>query len=194
MKGKTGIYGLVLAGGKSSRMGLNKSLLNFHGVPQKDYVFNLLEKFCYEVYTSVSRDSGGVIYKNPIQDNFTFSSPMNGIVSAFESNKNVAWLSVPVDMPFINEYAVDYLITGRDRSKAATCFYDSEGELPEPLFTIWEWSSFERMKAFIDNGKISPREFLLGENIKLLKVPFEKMLVNVNTQGELASFDRSNLK
>lgn len=194
MKVATGIYGLVLAGGKSSRMGRNKSLINFHGVPQKDYVFSLLEKFCDEVYTSVSRDSDGVSYKNPIPDNFTFSSPLNGILSAFERNKDVAWLSVPVDMPFINENALDYLIAARDRGKSATCFYDSTGKLPEPLFTIWEASSFARMKAFANSGQISPREFLLGERIKLLKAPIGEMLVNVNTQEEFESFARGKLK
>ncbi|MFT5737968.1 MAG: molybdopterin-guanine dinucleotide biosynthesis protein A, partial [Maribacter sp.] len=32
------IYGLVLAGGKSTRMGVDKGLITYHGLPQRDYL------------------------------------------------------------------------------------------------------------------------------------------------------------
>ena len=49
MSKETKIHGLVLAGGKSIRMGHDKSVINWHGKEQRYYIADLLEKFCDEL-------------------------------------------------------------------------------------------------------------------------------------------------
>ena len=39
--------GLVLSGGQSSRMGTDKALIDYHGIPQYAYVYDLLLRFLY---------------------------------------------------------------------------------------------------------------------------------------------------
>lgn len=188
-----GLYGLVLAGGQSSRMRQNKALLDFHGIPQKDYLYQLLSKFCEQVFTSVGKNPAGLQVANPIPDTFDFSSPLNGIMSAFSIYPDVAWLSIPIDMPQINEVTINKLLEARDKKKVATCFYDSDGILPEPLLCIWEPQAFNRLKAFIEGHKISPREFLQNEDTHIIKVDDNNFNTNINTPEEYQSWKSHRL-
>ncbi|HNP08536.1 MAG TPA: NTP transferase domain-containing protein, partial [Cyclobacteriaceae bacterium] len=115
------LYGLVLGGGLSSRMGKDKGHLNYHGQPQRDYVFKLLEKFCDRVYYSANAQA--ISDNNTIKDAYPFQGPLNGILSAFKFQSDVAWLTVPIDMPFVDESIIQFLIDHRDVSRVATCFY-----------------------------------------------------------------------
>jgi len=187
----TDIHGLVLAGGKSTRMGIDKSLLSFHGLAQNEHVFALLHRHSNNVYTSIGKGQETQPFKNPIVDVYDVDSPINGILSAFQQNADVAWLSVPVDMPFVNDDVIATLIANRDVNKVATCFYDSEEKYPEPLLTIWEPGAGQNLLKFFERGRNSPREFLMGENVNLLKIADRMALRNINTIEEFIAAKRS---
>jgi len=50
------IYGLVLSGGKSTRMGEDKGLISYHGIPQRDHLYQLLNQDCDTTYLSIRED------------------------------------------------------------------------------------------------------------------------------------------
>lgn len=188
------LYGLVLCGGLSSRMGKDKGELRYYDKPQREHVFDLLQKFCLNVYYSIGKPKGKIQVANSIEDAFLFNSPLNGILSAFGQHSEVAWLTIPVDMPLINEQTIQLLIDSRDADRVATCFYDSEGNLPEPLLTIWEPKSLRFLQDFTATGKISPRDFLVANDIKLLRAPDKKALRNINTPEDFETFLRGMKK
>ena len=177
-----GVNGLVLTGGYSTRMGMDKSLLIYHGVPQRVHLFKLLSQYCNEVYTSCRRDQQVPSNLNPLYDSFGMAGPMNGIMSAFQ-HRNCAWLVMAVDMPFISAEAIEILLQGRDRSRLATCFVNPESMQPEPLLTVWEPESFPFLTSFVERGKVSPRDFLLTHPVKMINPPNGKILTNVNFPG-----------
>ncbi len=189
------IFGLILAGGKSSRMGFDKGLINYHGKPQREYLFHLLAKHCKQVFTSCKNSDDIPETLNPLRDQFLIDSPLNGILSAFQSNKSTAWLTVPVDMPMVDEVVIAYLIQHRDTSKSATCFFDSDGKNPEPLFTIWEPSIYENLIKFNGAGESSPRDFLIHSDINIISIPDTKYLLNINNEQEWRQFkkDQNNI-
>ena len=176
------LNGLILAGGHSTRMGTDKSLMIYHAVPQRVYLFELLTKYCNEVFTSCRREQQVPSDLNPLYDNAGMPGPMNGILSAFHY-KNCAWLVVAVDMPFISADAIEVLLKGRDRNRLATCFINPDSRQPEPLFTVWEPESFPLLAKFADNGNVSPRGFLKTHSVKMIDPPDSKILVNVNSPG-----------
>ena len=45
--------GLVIAGGKSTRMQQDKAMIQYHGMPQYQYVYNILQPFCSETFISL---------------------------------------------------------------------------------------------------------------------------------------------
>lgn len=187
------IKGLILAGGRSSRMGSDKSLIDYHGKPQREFLFDLLSSFCSEVFISCKEGDAVPEQLNPLIDVFDMDSPLNGILSAFTKDPTSSWLAVAVDMPFVNSDTVKYLLGHRDANKVASCFRDSEGEKPEPLLTLWEPGAYPLLKFFYEEGNISPRNFLEHNDICLLTIPDRKALLNVNSKDELKRIRNSDV-
>jgi molybdopterin-guanine dinucleotide biosynthesis protein A len=186
--------GLILAGGKSSRMEQDKALINYHGKPQLDYLCDILSTCCQEVFISAAKQSGINTDKTIIHDQFDLDSPLNGILSAFHFDPDASWLTVPVDMPNLHAASIEFLLRHRNPKKTATCFLDTDGQRPEPLVTIWEAKAKPLLFDFYNSGGFSPRKFLEEHDIELLKAPHPSMLVNLNTTEELEAFLRQSGK
>ncbi len=187
-----GLYGLVLAGGRSLRMGRSKSSIEFQGVSQKEFAFQLLGQCCEKVYTSVGREAQLSDFKNPIIDKFSFGGPLNGILSAMEFQQNAAWLTLPVDMPLVNESLIHLLVKNRDKAKMATCFQHKQSGHLEPLLAIWEPHSRNPLLDFAQNEGRSPHDYLKNAEIRRVQIENSTVLKSVNTQEELEGFLRYN--
>lgn len=168
-------------------MGMNKGLIRFHQLPQQEHLFNLLKDVCHMTYVSCKTGDDISSSLNPLPDRFEIDTPLNGILTAFEKDPDAAWLTVPVDMPLIDMKSITYLLDKRDSDMMATCFYDSDGQDPEPLFCIWESHAYTSLKTFFAAGGISPRKFLQTHPVKLLSPPFPIHL-NINTPEELEAY------
>lgn len=179
---KPKINGLVLMGGKSTRMGQDKSALNYHGKPQSEYVYELLGGFCEEVYFSCRAEQtlDNVHSNKKIEDRFNNLGPMGGILSALMTNPERAWLVVACDLPFIDRETLQFLVNERDTSKIATAFLDSEDKFPEPLVAIWEPKSYTALYHFLSLGYSCPRKVLINSDIQLVKAPDNRALTNAN--------------
>lgn len=174
------LYGLVLTGGHSSRMGTDKSLLVYNSKPQREYLFELLNTFCQRVFTSCRKDQQVPSHLNPLTDRFDIAGPINGILSAFAHDPHKSWLVIAVDMPFVDAQALSLLISNRDRARLATCFYNAEQQQPEPLLTLWEEKAYPHLLKFMQNGNMSPREFLETHPVNQVDPPHAKTIVNIN--------------
>lgn len=187
---QTEIFGLVLNGGRSSRMGFDKGLLDFHGSAQRDYLYEAMKSFCRQVFISAKAIPPGEKGDRFITDRFDFETPLNGILSALQHNSDVAWLTAPVDMPGIDAAALEHLIAQRDPYCLATCYLDSDGQSPEPLVAIWEAKALDPLMKFFLNGNKSPRAFLKQSRVKLLKAPSPAFHANVNTPSDYANYQK----
>jgi molybdenum cofactor guanylyltransferase len=182
------LYGVVLSGGRSSRMGVDKGALIYHHEPQRQHLFNLLSRYCEEVYTSCREDHKVVSGLHPLTDRYSFNSPLSGILTAFSLFPSCAWLSVPVDLPNINDEVLSLLISRRDTQKLATCFMDNNTGAPEPLLTIWEPHSFPTLLENCEHGEVSPRKFLQTNDVHIITVAPSSWFVNINSPEERQRF------
>ena len=188
MKHARTLNGLILAGGKSLRMGHDKGLIEYHNVSQREYLYNLLSNFCASVFTSC-KDTQNIPGRfNPLLDKYDFDSPLNGILTAFSHDAIASWLTVPIDMPLIDAEMISYLLSKRNVAKVATCFYDSDGKNPEPLITIWEPQAYPLLLNFQKQGKVSPRDFLKQHDSHIIEIPDRNSLANINSPEELERF------
>lgn len=179
------LNGLVLAGGRSTRMGSDKGEIQYHGTTQRRHVFNLLSAHCKEVFISCNEEQAKAIADLPfIRDSFLNLGPLGGILSALQQNPNAAWLTIACDLPYLNAEAIDYLITHRNPSKMATAFLDAEGTFPEPLVTIWEPRAYPILLQFLSQGYSCPRKALINSDVEMLKAPDAFAFKNVNTTEE----------
>lgn len=178
------LHGLVLAGGKSQRMGEDKGALDYHGKPQREYAADLLAQYCAETYISI-REKQTIESTYPtLVDTFTGLGPFGAIASAFRQNPEAAWLVVACDLPLLDKKTVANLVEQRDISKVATAFHNSATNFPEPLITIWEPRSYPELLQFLAQGYACPRKVLINTEIKEIQLEDEKVLRNVNTAVE----------
>lgn len=173
------LYGLVLAGGKSTRMGQDKALLHYHGKPQLDVCFELLGEVCEKVFVSTRADQPRPGFPT-ILDPPEASGPITGILAALQSDSQHAWLAIGCDLPNLNRATLDYLIKHRNASKIATAFISANDGLPEPLCAIYEPAALAAMRNFR-----CPRKALINLDFEKLALPDPRALDNVNTPEEL---------
>ncbi|MDT0677285.1 NTP transferase domain-containing protein [Autumnicola musiva] len=180
------LYGLVLCGGRSTRMGKDKGLLSYYGESQRKYLYKMLDELCDKVFISLHGDQMNNISAdfNTIADNDHFPGPFNGIYSAHRQFPNVAWLVIAIDMPLLREKDLQQLITSRNHEKTATAFATGEKKLPEPLCAIWEPGSFLPAAEFIGENQSGPRRFLLNSDVQLVFPEDDTILMNANTPEE----------
>lgn len=180
------INGLVLAGGKSVRMRRDKSTIDYHGSPQRDHMYQLLQKLTHETYISIRHDQQGVAENgiSSISDTFIGLGPYGAILSAFRMDPNAAWLITACDQPYLDEATLTTLIRARNRSKVATCFYNPETDFPEPLITIWEPRAYGVLLNFLSLGYSCPRKILINSDIEMIRLEDDLPLRNVNTPEE----------
>ena len=182
------LKGLVLAGGRSLRMGQDKGALQWHGQEQRYFMADILQHFCKDVFISRRPEQVTELdsrYK-PLADTFTGLGPYGAILSAFREQPDVAWLIVACDLPLLNEATLRQLTENRNSSSIATTFESPHDGFPEPLITIWEPKSYPLLLAFLAQGYTCPRKVLCNSEVTILKPLDPDALMNVNTPDELA--------
>jgi molybdopterin-guanine dinucleotide biosynthesis protein A len=180
------LKGLVLAGGKSTRMNQDKSLIDYHGKSQRIHMYDMLTQICNSGYIAIrseqSNECDNVV--NVIADKFIGLGPYGAILSAFQMDPNAAWLITACDQPLLDKKTLDLLISKRNSSKFATAFYNPETDFPEPLITIWEPRAYARLLYFLSLGYSCPRKVLINSDIELVKLDNPSVLKNANTPQE----------
>jgi len=176
------IQGLVLAGGKSTRMGTDKGTLDFYGKNQRDIAIELLENQKLKTYLSI-RENQKINIKNKITDKFIGLGPFGAICSAFQENPNTAWLVLATDLPFVNSEVVKLLLKRRNPSKAATTIKGKNKQFPEPLITIWEPKSYKLLLNYLSQGYSCPRKVLINSDIEIVEID-DMYIRNINTPEE----------
>ncbi|WP_301927675.1 NTP transferase domain-containing protein [Ferruginibacter sp.] len=177
------LYGLVLAGGKGSRMNMDKGELQYHeAINQRSFLYQLLTKYCAKVFISCRVDQVNNLQTGEayITDEGLYKGPLNGILSAHHAYPDKAWLVVAVDLPHLTGETIAQLINQRDSQKPATAYAATQSKLPEPLIAIWEPAALEAAETYIQSGSTCPRKFLIGQEIKTIFPADDAELFNAN--------------
>lgn len=181
------VKGLVLTGGKSTRMGQDKSQLTYHGKPQKEFVRDLLTNKGLETFYSVKDFSTPLEMTSEnskeIPDAFFNLGPFGGICSAFQKDPNSAWFVLATDLPFVNEELIELLLSKRNPAKVATAVIGEGKQFPEPLITIYEPKAYSMLLQYLAQGYSCPRKMLINSDVELVKVS-DDLIRNINTPEE----------
>ena len=180
------LYGLVLAGGRSTRLQRDKGGLAYHGVAQVRWTLNLLEGLCRQQFVSIrSEQAGTAPYQGlaVIVDIDASMGPASGLWAALQQFPGVAWLVAAADMPLLDRALFEKLIQQRDAEALATAYRHQDGA-PEPLCAIWEPGVLAMLEARRAEGSVSLRRLLEAGPAKFVPVEDERAFSNVNTPAD----------
>lgn len=186
----TPLSGLVLAGGRSSRMQADKAALVFGRRPQLAEAYALIAPRVDRAFVSVRADQR----EEPLRARFpqvvdgsAGEGPIAGILAAQALDPAAAWLVVACDLPLLDGATLDQLIAGRDPARLATAFRSAHDGLPEPLCAIWEPAGAALLSRWVESGQSCPRRFLMRHDVRLLDAARPCALDNANTPQDAAS-------
>ena len=184
------LYGLVLAGGRSSRMGQDKAALPAGRTTQLEQAMALLAPHVARAFVSVRKDQRADPLRarfEQIEDTRENLGPIAGIIAAQECHPHCAWLVLACDLPLLDAATLGFLVRNRAPQRLATAFRSSHDRLPEPLCAVYEPASAGALAAYVARGHNCPRKFLAGADVLLLDEPDPRALDNANTPEEYAS-------
>jgi molybdopterin-guanine dinucleotide biosynthesis protein A len=184
------LAGLLLAGGRSTRMQRDKAALAYDGETQLARAFRLLSAVVPDTFVSVRPDQAADPLRArfpQILDRAVGAGPVAGILAAQATLPDHAWLVVAIDLPRLDGDTLRALLDSRVPSALATAYRSAHDGLPEPLCAIWEPASRGPLESFVAGGRNCPRKFLITHGAALLDLHAATALDNVNTPDEYAA-------
>lgn len=153
---------LVLCGGNSTRMGSDKSLLQYYHKPQRYHVYDMLHSFAEQVF--ISGNSSQANTKEPgyhcLTDLTMYNNtgPMAALLTGFAHFPEKHILMTGCDYPFLS---VPELINfSACCTDAPVGFYNEDKALYEPLLAWYPASTAESIKEMHASGHHSLQQFL----------------------------------
>jgi molybdopterin-guanine dinucleotide biosynthesis protein A len=188
------ITGLVLAGGRGSRMGgVDKGLQTHQGIPLALHALLRLQPQVGEAMVNANRnlaayESFGVpVWPDPIEG---FAGPLAGLIAGLEHCETPWLVSVPCDTPDFPDDLVARLADAAQAHDAEIAFpltREADGrEQPHPVFCLVRSALLESLIAFVHGGGRKIDAWFDGH--RAVAVPFDDAgaFFNANTRDELA--------
>jgi len=159
-------YGLVVCGGQSSRMGTDKSMLQYYDKPQRYHVYDMLLPFCEKVFISCNAAQAKSITEdyNFIKDDPLYSDigPMVALLTAFTQCPGKNLLLIGCDYPFLTAGELELFSTHCKDTPVA--FYNEADDVYEPMLAWYPYSYFDKLKIMFTEKQFSLQYFLKDSN------------------------------
>lgn len=145
------ISGVILAGGKSSRMGTTKSLLGIDGKPAIAYIADELKKFCDDTAVIANEPAAyQFLGLNVYRDRYEDKGPLAGIETAIYHIDADIYVLAACDMPFIDKNVFHDLIQSRGDAEAVIPVYNNR---MHPLSGIYTKNVLPHIQNMLDNDE-----------------------------------------
>lgn len=175
--------GIILAGGKSSRMGQDKALLEINGKPMIQNVSELLRGFCDEIIVASSNNDHARFGDFMVSDIFENAGPQAGIHAGLLAAKNDKCIVISCDTPFITKKVLEVLLAKSDERPITVAGTE---EWLHPLVGVYTRSASKTISARLNGGMLSmyPLLKIMDAKIVYFSENEEKAFENINTQEE----------
>jgi molybdopterin-guanine dinucleotide biosynthesis protein A len=192
------LHGLLLAGGRSSRMGRDKAsiVVGGAGLTQARRALELIRPLCEHTHLSLREGQpvpeGGEGFR-VLRDDHEAEGPLRGILTAFRAEPAAAWLVLACDLPFVTGSTLARLVRGHreDPQRAFVAYANPLDGQPEPLCAIYTPAALPVLQKHAACGIFSPRRIMMEENTLLLDLPAGVTLANINTPQDMADPSRA---
>lgn len=190
---KEEITGIILSGGKSSRLGEEKGLALFNGKPLIQYAIDILKPVCDKIIISANNqlDDYADFGYEIVEDQVRNIGPMAGLIAGLKKSDTRYNFMLSCDTPFVPSELFPYLLNSIENFQVAIPVHDEK--YFEPLCAVYATNIIWQMEQSIKEKKYKLIDFL--EDVKARKLtinnhlPFyhEEMFVNMNTHKDIQS-------
>lgn len=187
------ITGIVLAGGKSQRMGQDKAMVLWRGKTMIDWVIDCIHPLCDEII--VSSNTLGDCYKGfqVVSDNFKNIGPIAGIEAGLKAAKNPITLIVSCDTPLLPTELFSFILSKHQGFQISLA---SHNGINEPMIGVYSKEVYDYFHDSIIWGKYKPPSVIKTtkwQNVQIssdMSFYTENMFSNFNLPEDL--IDNSN--
>jgi len=194
--GRLPITAAVLAGGRSERMGIDKTLLDFDGRPLVVHVVEAVGDMCASTLVVTNRPDAAASAGLPpevriVQDEVAYQGPLGGLVTALSHAREEWVLALAADMPWLQPRIVQALWARRE---GADVVIPVSAKGPEPLLALYRKEAcLPAARAALASGRRRLVAILPG--LRVAEVDVEELrgidpqlssLQNINTAYDLA--------
>ena len=189
--GKEEITGIILAGGKSSRMGRDKGLCRFKGKTLVSYAIATLQPLCGRIIISANNDMedysafGLEVFPDEVKD----IGPMGGILTCLKQSTTQHNLVLSCDTPFVTTALFEFLLN--NIKKRQLVVPATQTFLLEPLAAYYATNVLAELERFVNAGDYKMMNFFKKVNFgsiavdELLPAFSENLFLNLNTPEDL---------
>lgn len=173
------VTGIILAGGKSSRMGMNKSFISFQGKTLIEHSILLMQRICDDVLISANDEQYEKLGLPVIPDNFPSIGPMGGIEAALSYSNTKHNLFIPGDTPFLTP-GVYYDLLKNARENIAVIPLTASKQ-PEPLIAYYSKEMLKPLHKQIRKRNYKMQDLLQQSGYEGIEMHSHSVLKNLNT-------------
>jgi molybdopterin-guanine dinucleotide biosynthesis protein A len=193
---KMNMTGIILAGGKNSRMGTNKAFLKINGVRLIDNILGIYREIFNEVIIVTNDPLAYIEFTNVVivTDIYQEKGALGGIYTGlFYASDKYSFVTA-CDMPSLNKDFILYMI-GQTGKHDIIVPQSSDGV--QPLHAIYSQNCLPAIKRLLVADKLKITGFY--KEMRLLKITEEKikpfnqdglLFLNINTPDDLKVRDR----
>ena len=144
--------GYVLVGGKSSRFGQDKALLEWRGRPLAAHVARIVQSAAGSVTLVGSIEKYQHLGYRVIPDPVDGFGPLAGLLAALDDSTSEWNLVVACDMPYLTTEFLAFLIVKARESAADVLLPVDQDGMPEPLCAVYSLGSGNAIRQAVDSG------------------------------------------
>lgn len=176
------ITGIILAGGKSTRMGQDKGLMRLKGKPMIQHILDPMAKICQRILIVSGNPMYGMFGFELVKDEAPDYGPVMGILSGLRQSKTERNLVLSCDAPFVTFELMKQLVHLSDETDVVAAH--SEKGI-HPLIAVYNRSCIPIFEQAVANDEHRLRTVLEGLKVIELEVIEDRLLRNINTQVDL---------
>ncbi len=183
-----GVSGIILSGGKSTRMGRDKGLIKLNGKPMIQHVIDHIEPICDQLLISANdksyKDFGFPVYHDEIDE----IGPAGGILSCFKHSKHEKNIIISCDLPFASTQFIRKLL---DLSGDYEITLPMSGTHYQPLCAVYSRQVYPVFEKTVNKGIFSLKSIIKSFRIQVIKpediqgYDLSRELRNINSPDDL---------
>jgi molybdopterin-guanine dinucleotide biosynthesis protein A len=151
------ITGVILAGGKSSRMGVNKSFLKLGNQTIIERIVDLMKSIFTEVIIVTNTTDEYKFLNLPLyEDIYKWKGPLAGIHSALTHSTKEKIFVLSCDVPLMSKEMIKYIIEYKTDKSIVFC--EAAG-YHQPLVGVYSKKILSQIEKFISNNEMSDKSF-----------------------------------